>query len=135
MKFTVPILKTIHNLFQNQKKKEKSSWEALKKIVISWGVLFDDIERVNLQNSPEMISRMHEVWKSLATKIPEEILWRSIFRSVFYTTKKVCSDPCTMSNSDICFVTAELKNWIWIGGSNLNQRWTARPGLYLAQFL
>ena len=44
-------------------------------------VLFDDNGWVNLQNNPEMISRMDEVWKSLATKIPEEILRRSIFRN------------------------------------------------------
>ena len=40
----------------------------------------------NLQNNPEMISRMYEVWKSLATKVPQEIMRRSIFLKVFNTT-------------------------------------------------
>ena len=64
----------------------KKPW---KEKVTSRGVLFIDIGWVSPRNNPEMISRVYEVWKSLATKIPEFILRRSIFRNDFNTTNQL----------------------------------------------
>ena len=55
----------------------------IKEIVISRMVLFRDVGWINLPNNPEIILMMYGKWKSLATKIIEEIRRRSIFRNVF----------------------------------------------------
>ena len=74
-------------LGMNTENFKESILRSLKEKSEKLRVLFDDNGWVNLQNNPEMISRMYEIWKSLTTKIPEEILRRSIFRNVLNTTK------------------------------------------------
>ena len=49
---------------------------------------------INLPNNPEMISRMYEVWTSIATKI----LRRSIFLQLYYYTTYSSFQAINFSN-------------------------------------